>query len=188
MEESADVHYEIGLCHLKLANIAKGESFMLKAIELNPRVKYGEAYLRLGEALAPASPERAAQVHRTIPRPALFIGRSLLPSWPAVSAARPRRKTPSALTAKRWIFTAACRATAADSSGAGHGWRASNKRRFRSMWRNLFSCAHTAMHEQPRAKQPDENRRDRVQIVQPEAAPGSGAMRSQSVSSAGCTR
>jgi tetratricopeptide (TPR) repeat protein len=61
MQESADVHYEIGLCQLKLGRIAKGESFMLKAIELNPRVKYGEAYLRLGEALAPLDPKRAAQ-------------------------------------------------------------------------------------------------------------------------------
>lgn len=61
MQESADVHYEIGLCHLKLGHVTEGESFMLKAIDLNPRVKYGEAYLRLGEALAPLAPERAAQ-------------------------------------------------------------------------------------------------------------------------------
>lgn len=61
MQESADVHYEIGLCLLKLGRIAEGEAFMLKAIDLNPRVKYGEAYLRLGEALAPLAPERAAQ-------------------------------------------------------------------------------------------------------------------------------
>ncbi|OAS21042.1 tetratricopeptide repeat protein [Paenibacillus oryzisoli] len=61
MQESADVHYEIGLCQLKLGRIDKGETYMLRAIELNPRVKYGEAYLRLGEALAPHAPERAAQ-------------------------------------------------------------------------------------------------------------------------------
>ncbi|UKS24171.1 tetratricopeptide repeat protein [Paenibacillus sp. HWE-109] len=60
MEDSADVHYEVGLCYLKLGDLTKGESFMLKAIELNPRVKFGEAYLRLGEALAPADPGRAA--------------------------------------------------------------------------------------------------------------------------------
>jgi tetratricopeptide (TPR) repeat protein len=59
MEDSADVHYEIGLCYLKLGDLKKGEGFMLQAIELNPRVKYGEAYLRLGEALAPVAPERA---------------------------------------------------------------------------------------------------------------------------------
>lgn len=62
MEDSADVHYEIGLCYLKLGDLQKGESFMLQAVELNPRVKYGEAYLRLGEALAPVAPERAAQL------------------------------------------------------------------------------------------------------------------------------
>ncbi|MDQ0874029.1 tetratricopeptide (TPR) repeat protein [Paenibacillus sp. V4I3] len=61
MEESADVHYEIGLCLLKLGDLIKGESYMLKAVELNPRVKFGEAYLRLGEALAPSSPKRAAE-------------------------------------------------------------------------------------------------------------------------------
>ncbi|WNR43251.1 tetratricopeptide repeat protein [Paenibacillus roseipurpureus] len=59
--DSADVHYEIGLCLLKLGRIAEGERYMLQAIELNPRVKYGEAFLRLGEALAPHAPERAAQ-------------------------------------------------------------------------------------------------------------------------------
>ncbi|NQX62177.1 tetratricopeptide repeat protein [Paenibacillus qinlingensis] len=61
MQESADVHYEIGLCLLKLGRIDEGETFMLRAIKLNPRVKYGEAYLRLGEALAPLAPKRAAQ-------------------------------------------------------------------------------------------------------------------------------
>ncbi|MEC0230192.1 tetratricopeptide repeat protein [Paenibacillus alba] len=60
MEDSADVHYEIGLCYLKLGDLSKGESLMLEAVKLNPRVKFGEAYLRLGEALAPKEPERAA--------------------------------------------------------------------------------------------------------------------------------
>ncbi|MEW9698433.1 tetratricopeptide repeat protein [Paenibacillus sp. SI8] len=59
MQDSADVHYEIGLCCLKLGDLPRGESFMLKAIELNPRVKYGEPYLRLGEALAAVSAEKA---------------------------------------------------------------------------------------------------------------------------------
>ncbi|NEW07619.1 tetratricopeptide repeat protein [Paenibacillus sp. SYP-B3998] len=59
MLDSADVHYEIGLCCLKLGDLSRGESFMLKAIELNPRVKYGNPYLRLGEALASVAPERA---------------------------------------------------------------------------------------------------------------------------------
>ncbi|TXK86196.1 tetratricopeptide repeat protein [Paenibacillus sp. N3.4] len=59
MEDSADVHYEIGLCYLKLGDLAKGEAFMLKAVDMNPRVKYGEAFLRLGEAMAAVSPEKA---------------------------------------------------------------------------------------------------------------------------------
>jgi len=59
MEDSADIHYELGLCHLKLGNLDKGESLMLQALALNPRVKYGEPYLRLGEALAANAPARA---------------------------------------------------------------------------------------------------------------------------------
>jgi tetratricopeptide (TPR) repeat protein len=59
MEDSADVHYELGLCQLKLGDLAKGESLMQRAIELNPKVKYGEPYLRLGEALAGVNPAKA---------------------------------------------------------------------------------------------------------------------------------
>jgi tetratricopeptide (TPR) repeat protein len=59
MKDSADVHYELGLCHLKLGDLAKGEGLMLQALELNPRVKYGEPYLRLGEAYASTDPEKA---------------------------------------------------------------------------------------------------------------------------------
>lgn len=59
MEDSADVHYEIGLCYLKLGELDKGIRFMVKALELNPRVKYGEPYLRMSEALAEVNPEKA---------------------------------------------------------------------------------------------------------------------------------
>lgn len=59
MEDSADVHYELGLCLLKLGDLSQGESLMNKALELNPRVKYGEPYLRIGEAFAVGSPEKA---------------------------------------------------------------------------------------------------------------------------------
>jgi tetratricopeptide (TPR) repeat protein len=59
MEDSADVHYELGLCYLKLGELSKGERLMLKAFELNPKVKYGEPYLRIGEALAAVNPEKA---------------------------------------------------------------------------------------------------------------------------------
>ncbi|RTE10042.1 tetratricopeptide repeat protein [Paenibacillus whitsoniae] len=62
MQDSADVHYEIGLCLLKTGDLAQGETYMLEAVNLNPRVKYGEAYLQLGEALAKQAPERAVRL------------------------------------------------------------------------------------------------------------------------------
>ncbi|MDF2724321.1 MAG: repeat-containing protein [Paenibacillus sp.] len=57
--ESADVLYEIGHCRLKLGELESGEQIILRSLEMNERVKYGEPYLRLGEALAPVHPTRA---------------------------------------------------------------------------------------------------------------------------------
>ncbi|MBP1989321.1 tetratricopeptide repeat protein [Paenibacillus eucommiae] len=59
MENSADVHYELGLCHLRQGDIAEGERLMLKALELNPKVRYGDPYLRMGEAMATSNPQKA---------------------------------------------------------------------------------------------------------------------------------
>ncbi|MDB5054100.1 MAG: repeat-containing protein [Bacilli bacterium] len=59
LDDSADALYAYGLCYLKLGDLALGEKWMLQSLELNPRVKYGEAYLRLGEALSIVEPERA---------------------------------------------------------------------------------------------------------------------------------
>lgn len=59
--ESADVLYEIGLCRLKLGQLDEGKRIILQSLELNPRVKYGEPYLRLGEAFAPIAPDEAIQ-------------------------------------------------------------------------------------------------------------------------------
>jgi hypothetical protein len=59
MDQSADVHFELGLCKLKLGDMAQGQRLMQKALELNPRVRYGEPYLRLAEALASIRPEEA---------------------------------------------------------------------------------------------------------------------------------
>jgi tetratricopeptide (TPR) repeat protein len=59
MEDSADVLSELGICKLKLGHVEEGEKLILKALELNPRVKYGEPYLRLGEAYASVAPEKA---------------------------------------------------------------------------------------------------------------------------------
>lgn len=59
MEDSADVRYEIGLCQLKLGQMEEGERLILQSLEMNPRLKYGEPYLRLGEAVSVTHPERA---------------------------------------------------------------------------------------------------------------------------------
>jgi tetratricopeptide (TPR) repeat protein len=59
MEDSADVHAELGLCELKLGHLEAGEKLMERALELNPRVKYGEPYLRLAEAFAGTEPVKA---------------------------------------------------------------------------------------------------------------------------------
>lgn len=57
--DSADVVYEIGLCRLKLGQLEEGERLILQSLESNPKVKYGEPYLRLGEAFAPEKPDKA---------------------------------------------------------------------------------------------------------------------------------
>lgn len=59
--DSADVVYETGLCRLKLGDTKEGEQLILQALELNPRVKYGEPYLRLGEAFAKEAPDQAVR-------------------------------------------------------------------------------------------------------------------------------
>lgn len=61
MEDSAEVLYELGLCRLKLGSVAEGEALILEALEKNPRVKYGEPYLRLGEAFRDADPDKAVR-------------------------------------------------------------------------------------------------------------------------------
>lgn len=59
VEDSAEVWYETGYCHMMLGHLDEGETFMRKAFELNPRVKYGEGYLRLGEAFAGHDQDKA---------------------------------------------------------------------------------------------------------------------------------
>lgn len=61
MDDSAEVLYELGLCHLKLGATAEGEALILDALKKNPRVKYGEPYLRLGEAFRESDPDRAVR-------------------------------------------------------------------------------------------------------------------------------
>lgn len=52
MDDSADVRAELGICELKLGDLEAGERLLLEALDMNPRIKYGEPYLRLAEAWA----------------------------------------------------------------------------------------------------------------------------------------
>lgn len=59
LDDSAEACYASGLSHLKLGNLEVGETWVLRSLSINPRVRYGEPYLRLGEALAVVQPEKA---------------------------------------------------------------------------------------------------------------------------------
>jgi tetratricopeptide (TPR) repeat protein len=59
MDDSAEVLVETGLCKLKTGETEDGEAFILRGLELNPRVHYGEPYLRLAEAFKSSDPEKA---------------------------------------------------------------------------------------------------------------------------------
>ncbi|MBB3125803.1 tetratricopeptide (TPR) repeat protein [Paenibacillus rhizosphaerae] len=48
-EESAEYWDDLGTIKLKLGRIQEGEQHILRALELNPRVKYGRPYLRLAD-------------------------------------------------------------------------------------------------------------------------------------------
>ncbi len=49
MDDSDETHYYLGLAYLKTGREQEGEAHIIKALELNPRFRYGEPYLRLGE-------------------------------------------------------------------------------------------------------------------------------------------
>ncbi len=59
MEDSADVLSELGLCCVKMGDLEQGEALILQALEINPKVKYGDPYLWLGEAYAATDPNKA---------------------------------------------------------------------------------------------------------------------------------
>jgi tetratricopeptide (TPR) repeat protein len=61
MPDSAEVMYDLGYCMLKLGDVQAGEGLILRALEINPRVRYGEPYLRLGEAVAATESDKAIQ-------------------------------------------------------------------------------------------------------------------------------
>jgi len=49
LEDSDETNYYLGLAYLKTGKEREGEARIRKALELNPRFRYGEPYLRLGE-------------------------------------------------------------------------------------------------------------------------------------------
>jgi tetratricopeptide (TPR) repeat protein len=49
LDDSDETNYYLGLAYLKTGKEREGEARILKALELNPRFRYGEPYLRLGE-------------------------------------------------------------------------------------------------------------------------------------------
>ncbi|WP_442601412.1 hypothetical protein [Paenibacillus sp. KN14-4R] len=61
MRDSADVHADLGLCLIKLGSLQEGEGMIKQAFELNPRVQYGEPYLRLAEAYVEVDPQKSLQ-------------------------------------------------------------------------------------------------------------------------------
>lgn len=65
MEHSAEFWSELGACELALGRQDEGERHMERALEINPRVKYGEPYLRLAETFASRDPAKALDyLHR----------------------------------------------------------------------------------------------------------------------------
>ncbi|WP_166242305.1 tetratricopeptide repeat protein [Paenibacillus turpanensis] len=58
-EDSADVKWKRGFCLLRTGQIEQGEQSICEALELNPRVGYGEPYLRLAEVFAASDREKA---------------------------------------------------------------------------------------------------------------------------------
>jgi len=49
MDDSDETNYYLGLAYLKTGREQEGEARITKALALNPRFRYGEPYLRLGE-------------------------------------------------------------------------------------------------------------------------------------------
>lgn len=61
MQESADVLYDTGVCHLALGHVEIGENLVLRAITMQSKLRYGEPYLKLATAIAPTNPAKALE-------------------------------------------------------------------------------------------------------------------------------
>jgi tetratricopeptide (TPR) repeat protein len=59
MEHSAEYWSDLGTCDLALGRVEEGEKEMLQALEISPRVKYGQPYLRLADAFTVNGPLKA---------------------------------------------------------------------------------------------------------------------------------
>ncbi|PTM56532.1 tetratricopeptide repeat protein [Desmospora activa] len=57
--DSAQIGVEIGLCRLKTGQLQQGEHAMLEALKREPRVRYGEPYLRLAAAFEAIDSDKA---------------------------------------------------------------------------------------------------------------------------------
>ncbi|MFC5702277.1 tetratricopeptide repeat protein [Cohnella faecalis] len=64
MEHSAEYWSDLGTCELALGRWEEGERAMLRALDISPRVKYGQPYLKLGEAYAKKDAEKALRYLR----------------------------------------------------------------------------------------------------------------------------
>lgn len=61
MDHSAEVHCDLGISLLQLGDVKTGEEHIRKALKINPRVRYGEPYLRLAEAYIGKDLKRAVE-------------------------------------------------------------------------------------------------------------------------------
>jgi tetratricopeptide (TPR) repeat protein len=61
MQTSAEVLYNIGLCHLAQGDTATGEQLVLQALAQNDQLRFGEPYLSLATAFAETNPQKAME-------------------------------------------------------------------------------------------------------------------------------
>ncbi|OAB43367.1 tetratricopeptide repeat protein [Paenibacillus glacialis] len=63
-DHSAEYWDDLGTVNLRLGHVQKGEEFILKALGINPRVKYGQPYLRLAGIYQHTDQKKAEQYVR----------------------------------------------------------------------------------------------------------------------------
>lgn len=60
-EDSAEFWDDLGTVYVRQGDIQKGEAYILKALEINPRVKYGRPYLRLADVYKNSDRDKAVE-------------------------------------------------------------------------------------------------------------------------------